>query len=245
MPSANDFAAAALKLLGVIDPTEDPSAEDGETAFDVLNRWVDGLGTQRRTIYFLARTTLTLVSGTASYTIGTGGTINIVRPLWIDHAGLILDTGATTPVETSIRVFSDDEYEAWPQKTFQSTYAQGIWYDHNWSAGLGRVYPLPIPNVGTTQLVLYTPTALTEFADQSTVYTFPPGYRRAIVYNLAMELSAHYPGATPPQNLSKLAADSLSDIKRGNFRPSHVVIDGALTRRVGTLSRMRFESGEF
>jgi hypothetical protein len=244
MPSANDFAASALKLLGVIDPTEDPSAEDGETAFDVLNRWIDGLGTQRHTIYFLQRTAHTLVSGTASYTIGINGTINIARPLWIDHANLILDTGAATPRESPIRVLQDDEYANWPQKTFQSSYAGAIWYDHNWSSGLGRIYPLPIPNVGTTQLVIYTPTALTEFADQSTIYTFPPGYRRAIVYNLAMELSAHYPGATPPQTLPMLAETSLANIKKGNVRPSSVVIDPALTRRAGTLSRMRFLSGD-
>ena len=244
MPSANDFAASALKLIGVIDPTENPSAEDGETAFEALNDWIDSLGTQRRTIYFLARTAHTLVSGTASYTIGSGGTINIARPLWIEHARLILDTGATTPLESRLRVLDDDEYSAWPQKTYQSSYARAIWYDHNWSAGLGRVYPLPIPNVGTTQLVLYTPTALTEFADQSTNYTFAPGYRRLIKFNLAKELLAHYPGATPPENLLLLARQSLDDVKKGNFRPSHVEIDPALTRRQGTLARSRFMSGD-
>ena len=56
MPSANDFAAASLRLLNVIQSGEDPSSEDGQLAFDVLNRWVDWLGTQRQTIYFLTRT---------------------------------------------------------------------------------------------------------------------------------------------------------------------------------------------
>lgn len=244
MPSANDFAAASLRLLNVIQPGEDPSSEDGETAFDVLNRWMDALGTQRQTIYFLTRTAHTLVSGTASYTIGSGGTINIVRPVWIDRAGLILDTSAATPTEVPIRVLADDEYARWSQKTLQSSLTGAIWYDHNWSSGLARVYVLPIPNVGTTQLVLYTPTALAEFADQSTDYTFPPGYERAIVYNLALELTAYFPAATPPPLLPKFATDSLADIKRANLRLSHVVIDPALRRRTGTLSRMRFLSGE-
>lgn len=244
MPSANDFAAAALKLIGIIDPTESPSAEDGETAFDVLNDWIDYLATQRQTIYFLTRTAHTLVSGTTSYTIGSGGTINIVRPMEIDHAGLILNTADSIPTEVPIRVLTDDEYEHWPQKTFQSSLSLGVWYDHNWSSGLGRIYPLPIPNVGTTQLVLYTPTALTEFADQGTNYTFAPGYRRAIRYNLADELLVHYPGATPPANLSAKAAESLASVKRPNLRLSHVVIDPALSRRTGSLSRMRFLAGE-
>ena len=244
MPSANDFTDQALRLLGVIDPTENASPEDAETGFDVLNDWIDALGLERQTIYTVLRTPHTLVSGTASYTIGSGGTINIARPIWIDHAGLILDTGASEPVEARIRVLTDDEYQHWPQKTFQSTFATGVYYDHNWSSGLGRVYPLPIPDVGTTQVVLYTPTALTEFADQSTNYTFPPGYRRAIRLNLALELSAHYPGAAPPQNLPQLAMQSLANIKRGNTRLSHVEIDPGLSGRRG-MTESRFLGGTF
>lgn len=245
MPSANDFAAAALRLLNVIQPGEDPPSEDGTVAFDVLNRWIDALGTQRQTIYFLTRTTLTLVSGTASYTIGTGGTINIARPLWIDHAGLVIDTSASTVSEVTIRVLTDDEYARWSQKTLQSSLAAAIWYDHNWSAGLGLIRPLPIPNVGTTQLVLYTPTAIVQFADQSTDYTFPPGYQRAIVHNLAQELTAYYPAAQPPPMLGKLAADSLLDIKRGNLRLEHVVIPPLPGRPRQSMTESTFTGGFF
>ena len=243
MSSANDFAGYALRLLNVIQPGEDPSAEDGQTAFDVLNRWVDWLGTQRQTIYFLTRTAHTLTASTASYTIGSGGTIDIARPVWLDHAGLVIDTGASPVTEVPIRVLTEDEYQSWSQKALTSSLSGAVYYDHNWSAGLGRVYPLPIPDVGTTQLVLYTPTAITEFANQSTDYTFPPGYARAITYNLAGELTAYYPAATPPPNLATLAADSLADVKRANFRPDHLVFDPSLHRRARTLSRMRFLSG--
>ena len=177
---------------------------------------------------------------------GTGGTINILRQLWIDAAGLILDTSETSPDEVPIRVLTDDEYAAWTPKTFQSTYATGIWYDHNWSAGLGLIRPLPIPNVSTTQLVIYTPTAVIQFADQSTNYTFPPGYQRAIVYNLALELTMYYPAAAIPPNLAKAAVDSLADLKRANLRIDHLVLDPALaglSGRHGPLSRSRFLSG--
>lgn len=247
MPSANDFAAASLRMLNVIAPGEDPSSEDGELAFDVLNRWIDSLGTQRQTIYFVARTTKTLTSGTASYTVGSGGDINIVRPAWIDNAGFVLDTTASTPVEIPIRVLTDDEYAIWPEKTLQSNAVLGVWYDHNWSSGLARVYPLPIVNVSTTQLVLYTPTALTQFADQSTSYTFPPGYQRAIVNNLALELTPYYAAAKPPQNLPQLAAMSLADVKRANLRLSEVYVDRAITQRRGTatVTPSQFTSGMF
>jgi len=243
MPSANDFIKQALVLIGVIDPTEDVSAEDAEVGLDVLNDWIDALGTQRLTMYVVTRTTKTLTSGTASYTIGSGGDINIVRPQWIENAGLILDTTATTPTEVAIQVLSDDAYAQTAMKTLTSSLTSAIWYDHNWSAGLGRVYVFPIPTVSTTQLVLYAPTALTEFANLSNDYTFPPGYRRAIRYNLALELVSHYPTATPPPDLIRKASDALGDIKRANYRSSTVVIDPTVQARRGTLSRARFLSG--
>lgn len=244
MPSANDFAAASLQLLNVIQAGEDPSSEDGQLAFDVLNRWIDWLGTQRQSIYFLTRTAHTLTASTASYTIGSGGTINIARPVWLEAAGLVIDTSVSPVTEVTIRVLTEDEYQQWTQKALTTSMPGAVYYDHNWSAGLGRVYPLPIPNVGTTQLVLYTPTAVTEFADQSADYTFPPGYERMIVNNLAQELTPYYPAATAPPNLAMLAMQSLGDVKRANNRLSHAVIDPVLTRRGGTLSRMRFLSGE-
>ena len=244
MPTANDFITRALRLLNVLDPTETPSPEDSELGLDVLNDWIDSLGVERQTIYYVTRTTQTLTASTASYTIGSGGTINIARPVWIQRAGLVLDTSASTVTEVPIRVLTDDEYALWPQKTLTSSLATAIYYDHNWSAGLGLIRPLPIPTVSTTQLVLYTPTALTEFADiSSKAYTFPPAYRRALTYNLANELAIHYPSVQPDPRIAKYAVDSLAAVKRGNMRLSEVRTD-RFWGRSGTLPQSRFLVGE-
>ena len=247
MPSATDFAARALRLLGVIDPTETPSAEDAETAFDCLNDWIDQLGTERQSIYFITRTVHTLSNGTASYTIGSGGTINMARPVWIDNVGLIIDTADPTPVEIAIRLMTDDEWAQRSQKTLTSNLVQGIWYDHNWSSGLARIYVWPIPNLDSTQLVLYTPTALTEFADLSTDYTFPPGYRTAILWNLANELAPFYPAVQPDPRVAKKADEKLAWLKRANLRLSEVYIDRAILQRrgAGTVTNSQFLSGVF
>jgi len=242
--TANDVITRALRLLGVNDPTEAPTAEDGALGLSVLNEWIDALGVERQSVYVLTRTAHTLTASTASYSIGTGGAINIVRPVWIDHAGLILDTSAATPTEIPIRVLQDDERSTIVQKTLTSSLTKAIWYDHAWSAGLGLIYVYPIPTVGTTQLVLYTPTALTEFADQSTDYTFPPAYRRAIVWNLANELAPYYPAASPDARLGRVAAETLANVKRANTRLRGMPVDVPLAFR-GTMTRARFESGGF
>jgi hypothetical protein len=246
MPTATALCTRALQLAGVVAPTDTPSAEDLSTAFEALSDMVDDWGTQRLTIYYVARTTKTLISGTATYTIGSGGSINIARPLWVQNAGLILDNTATTPVEIPIRVMTDDEWAGRAQKTLTSSLLLGIYYDHKWTAGLGIVYVWPIPTVSNTQLVLYTPTAISEFADRTTDYTFPPGYRRALLFNLANELGPWYPMAQPDPRVQKLATESLASIKRGNNRLSEIYVDRAIAQgRGGTLTNSQFMSGNF
>lgn len=242
--TAQGFINRAFRLTNAAGGTgEAPTADESVDALDWLNSMIDAWGLDNLTKYFLRRTTQTLTSGTASYSIGTGGTINIIRPTEIRNAGLILDTGATTPVEAPIRVLTDDEYAYWPQKTFQSTYTRGIWYDHNWSAGLGLVYVLPIPNVGTTQVVLYTPVAVAEFADLTTDYTFPPGYEDAIEYNLALRLATPFGRSIPPFVASQAVA-SLALLRRANLRLATVQVDPTIPRMGRrTITRAQFDGG--
>jgi hypothetical protein len=247
MPTANDFATRALQMLGVADAIDTISSEDADLALTVLNEWIDQLGTQRQAIYTVVRTTKTLANGTASYTIGTGGNIDIARPVWIQNVGLVLDTGASTLTEVPRRLFTDDEWASISQKSLGSGLISGVYYDYAWSSGLGTIYPWPVPNVGTTQLVLYVPTVLTEFANLSTSYTFPPGYERAIRTNLAMELTPYFPNRDRDNQLIlQQALSSMLRIKRANVRLQNVPIDRALTRSGrGAVTESQFLGGTF
>lgn len=245
MPSSNDFTARALRALGVIDPTETPSAEDAETGFNALNDWMESLATQRLSIYQVARTVKALTNGTATYTVGSGGDINIARPLWIQDAGLIIDNGAAQPIEMPISVLSDDDWAAVTIKTLPGPYVRGVWYDYAFAAGLATLSVTPVPDASSTSLVLYTPTALTSFADQTTSYSFPPGYNRAIRANLALELAGEY-SATPSAALVRMAEDGLTLVKRANSRLTTLFPDPTLLRRRGvTVSASQFLSGQF
>ena len=228
MPSANDFATRAFQSIGVAGAVDTISSEDAALALNVLNEWIDQLGIQRNTIY----------------TVKRGGTINVARPIWIQDVGLILDTGASTPVEAPRQLFTDEEYAGIAQKTLQSGLIQGIWFDHEWASGLGNIHVWPVPNVGTTQLVLYLPTPLTEFADLSTAYTFPPGYERAIRSNLAVELAPFY-GIPVSPDLRQQASSAMLRIKRANVRMREVPIDPSLTRRSRTMTNSQFRGGLF
>lgn len=248
MPTAHDFATRSLQMLGVADAIDTISSEDADLGFTLLNEWMDQLGVQRNAIYTVLRATpKTMTTDKASYTIGTGGEIDIVRPVWIQNVGLILDTGSPVLTEVPRRLFTDDEWAETSQKTLGSGLLRGIWYDHDWQAGLGKIYPWPVPNVGTTQLVLYVPTVLTEFDDLATDYTFPPGYERAIRTNLAAELMPYYPNQNrDDEKIERQARTAMLRIKRANVRLQEVPIDRALTRRGrGTLTESQFLGGTF
>lgn len=241
----NELAYRAFRLITTAGGTgETPTDDEMVDALAWCNSMIDAWGLHELTKYMRLRTATTLVSGTASYSIGSGGTINIVRPTEIKNAGLILDTSATYPVEEPIAVLTEDEYAAWPEKTFQSTYARAVYYNHNWSAGLGLLYPLPIPNVGTTQLVIYTPVAIAEFADRTTDYTFPPGYEEALEYNLAVRLATPF-GRDIPEFVATMARSSLAVVKRANLRASEVIVDTWRTTQQGNLTASRFTGGTF
>lgn len=217
--------SGALTQLGVLAAGETLANADAEAALTRLNDWIDSLGTERLTIYKLLRTEKALASGTASYTFGSGGAINIVRPVWLQDAGLIEDNTAAIPQERPIKVLTDDEWARVPDKT-QTGIVGSVYCNFDWSAGLALVSVYPIPNTATTTLVLYTPVALTEFANLTTDYTFPPGYRRFLRTNLAIELAPEYGRPLDPA-LVQQAIDAKAQIKRANHREADLRLDPA------------------
>jgi hypothetical protein len=212
----------ALARLGAIGATDVPDGDDLAKGLELLNAFVDGLGAERLSMYKLLRTAKTLASGTASYTIGTGGDISIVRPLTIQRAGLITNTSDATPMEVPIRVYHDDEWAGIVQKTLTGTLLQGIWYDHDFASSMGRIYVWPIPSGSTTQLILYTPVAVSEF-DETTDVVLPPGYERMLEYNLACECADAWEKPLNPRT-ERIAATTLSRLKGVNLRPTRLAM---------------------
>jgi hypothetical protein len=218
---------SALKTLNATAVEEDPTNAEAQDALLRLNDWIDSLALDDFTIYFLLRTVVALTASTASYTIGTGGAINISRPTEISAAGLILNTGTTPPQELPIDVFTDQQYENIVQKTYSSTYPTGIYYDHGWTTGLATIKPYPIPNQSLSQLVLYTPQALLEMTLTGDV-TFPPGYRRFLRYGLARELAPEFGGWD--EQKERIYLTTKQRIEEKNLRMSDLQVPSSVAR---------------
>jgi hypothetical protein len=233
--TANDLITRAMKTLGVLASGETPTSDEVDDGLTVLNNMVDTWATQRLTIYTTTRNVFDLSASTQEYTIGTGGTFNIVRPLWISAASIIIDktASASQKLELALPVgLTVDQWQEVSLKGLESTYPTQFYYDDNWVAGLAKISVWPTPTTGNSQLVLYTPTALTQFADLTTAYTFPPGYEEALRYQLAIRLGPEF-GVQVTPDVRLLALQSLGNIKRVNIHTEELSVDAALMSQGG------------
>jgi hypothetical protein len=159
-----------LRKIGYLQATEIPTGPDSADAFTSLTRMIDRWELRPGLMFASQRTTKTLASGTATYEIGQGAAINVARPLHILSASLVTDTGATTPTEIPVEVITDPaDWARERQKTLSGAHVQAIFYDRSLSFGAGIVSVHPVPNIGTTQLVLYTGVPVQQFADMATM----------------------------------------------------------------------------
>lgn len=240
---ARDVIKRALQLLGEVGATQTPSAEDVSLGLEVLNEWIDKLALESTNLFYVGRNVHNLAASTASYTIGTGGAFNQVRPVHIEAVSIIPDGGAADPTEIPLgRPLNLEDYQRLSMKTATGGWPTTVYYDHNWAAGLGTIFVHPVPTSNAPDIVLYTPQALAEFADLDTDYTFPPGYRRAIRYNLAVELAEHFDGALVSPRIERVAIESMAEIKRANYRPTTLGLDPAL---LGYAGRWNIQTGGY
>jgi hypothetical protein len=74
------------------------------------------------------------------------------------------------------------------------------------------VYPVPLRDL---EWHFVSVEVLTQPASLSTALTFPPGYLRAFVYNLAMEFAPEF-GVEPSPQVKRIAMTSKRNLKRIN-----------------------------
>jgi hypothetical protein len=84
--------------------------------------------------------------------------------------------------------------------------------------------------------VLYAPAAVSEFAGLSTAISLPPGYRRMLVKNLAVDLAPSYEKEVSSA-LYEAAVEAKAVVKRANRRLVDMCFDpGALVQGGGGLT---------
>ena len=205
MTTALTIITRALVDLQAIEAGVAPSAQEASDGLDYLNDLIQSLDNEGLIIYAETTDALT-VTGSASYTYGTGGTINAARPITINSAYFTLSGYDYTPVN----ILNRQQYEALADKNATGSIPTSIYV--NYTYPLATVYVYPVPSTGTLNLSSQKP--LTEQALLTTVLSMPKGYERMLRLNLAVEMMSQY--GVQDQKIMILADNAKKDIKRVN-----------------------------
>lgn len=203
--SALNIITEAAQLLGVVFKSESLSSDEANDGLIALNDMLDSWSNDGLIIsaYTLESFSLT---GAASYTIGSGGTFNTVRPISIATA-VIRYSSVDYPLEFITQ-------EAYQQqiaiKTLTSPIPDYITYDNDYPLGKIKLYPLD--TAGST-LYLQSNKPLTNLSALTTTVSLPPGWKRALKYNLALELAPQYTDNPPSPLVIQTARESLGMLR--------------------------------
>lgn len=171
------------------------------------------------------KTTATFSAWFDTFTISGLAGVPIPRPVYIDRVS-ILDPTLDTPYEIPLTKWNDAAYEQQTVKDLQSTFPSAWYYNPTFPYGTLTFWP--VPSSATYDAVIYVPTQVAQFEAVTDTFEAPPGYKRMLVNNLALELCPSYEKQPHPL-LMKAAAESLAAVKRTNQRPTDLAFDsGAL-----------------
>jgi hypothetical protein len=223
--TGQDLLSAAMRVAGVLAAGETAPSDEMAIAQTVANQMLESWSAERLSVFTLNRQTFSLVAGTASYTLGTGGAFNIPRPAHIEYVSRVLNSNPLQPLEQPLKLYTDEEWQGIPVKSITSSLPLGVYDDGGFP--LRTLTYWPVPTDSTVQTILGVWAALTQFTDLNTDNTFPPGYIDAIKYNLAVRIAAEWPGSVTDLTI-QLAKECLSRIKRTNVPIICWTIDPAM-----------------
>jgi hypothetical protein len=210
MTTALQLIETSAKKLGALQAGESLSAADAADSLAALNSMLDGWSIDRLLVYEIQQDTHTWPASTTSRSIGTGGNFNVTRPTKIEKGTFFRDSSNNDypVIVTMDRV----TYDSLTVKSTTGTYPNILFYDPAYPLGLLYVYPTP--SVALT-LHLNTWQVLQNFASLTTDLSLPPGYQRAIEFNLAVELEPIF-NLKVPDSVVRIAAKSMAALKAIN-----------------------------
>jgi hypothetical protein len=114
--------------------------------------------------------------------------------------------------EIPLSIYNIQEYADIVQKQTQSTQPEALYFQRG--APLSTIYLYTVPSAAN-KLVLYSKKALSNFTSVNDSISLPPGYQRALRYNLALELAVEY-GKQPSEYVFQTSQELKAQLMRVN-----------------------------
>jgi hypothetical protein len=225
MTTVRQIITDSLRLIEEVGAGETPSAESSSDAMRALSMMINSWSPQGDLIYSETVETFNLTANDGVYTIGATGDFATPRPTRIVAA--TVNDGS---IDKSLDIIPANIYAAIQDKTIVGV-PDTLTFFSDYPNATIKLYPLPS---SAYTITLYTEKPLTEYTSLDTVLSLPPGYERALKYNLAIEIAPEY-GKQASATVMKIAIESKNAIRNANNRYDNdkLMTDAALISKSG------------
>lgn len=206
MSTVPDLLNAAAAKFGLYsqDRALDPSATT--LMLSGLQQLLDSLANWQGWAYQITSESLPLVGGVADYssTLLAAG-----RPLKVENATVVLSS-----VTYALAIYPYDRYSDISYKPVSSI-PTAMYPEMGFPNATFHFWPIPF---GPMTALLDCRRPVTGTLTLGTTLSLPPGYERAIVHTLAVEMAPSFGSETSPAT-QDIARKSLAALKRTNYQP--------------------------
>lgn len=210
LTSGDLFKAALRKCGGIIAEGETPSSELMEDIRIAFNTLLDSWSAERLSVFATQDQTLTWPAGSASRTLGPSGDLVGLRPIKLLDSTYFKDP--STVVSYDLTIVNEAAYNSIALKTSTSAYPQILRIEMTMPDA--TVYLYPVPTIAI-EMHFISVIALTQVDNLTTDIVVPPGYLRALTFNLAAEICPEL-GIEPPATTQRIAMTSKRILKAQN-----------------------------
>lgn len=225
MAIAGDLINRALRLIGVLAEDETPSASISQDALAAMNQMIDSWSTERLAVFCTQEQIFTWPAGEIMRTLGPTGDFVGTRITKLEDATYYVSSFG---MSHNVIIADSTQYGRVTAKVLMSDIPNVIFVNATVPNAELRLYPIPAENLEwhfISTMALQQPALLT------TDLVLPPGYSRAFIYNLAMEIAPEF-GVEPSGQVARIAMVSKRNIKRLNNLPQMLEMPhGMITHR--------------
>lgn len=205
--NAKRLIKRALRKINAYDRESEPTPQEYADCLEELNGMLGILMAKKLFIMHTVQESFSLSSGTASYTIGSGGNFNTTRPYRIQAAFIRVGTQ-----DFQLEVVNDKTYRKIPTKS-DSGRPYLVSYHPTYPLGYINFYYTPDSNY-TVYFDNISP--LAEITSLTANFTLAPEYENFIVYNLAILLASEFE-KTPTQLVVDIALQTMEWLQSVNL----------------------------
>tara|TARA_R100000008_G_C3569327_1_gene161068 strand:+ start:80 stop:790 length:711 start_codon:yes stop_codon:yes gene_type:complete len=182
MTTARDIIKGALRKIHKLGSGQSLAPEDASDALETLNDMIATWSIEGGLIFTETKETFPVSGGAVSYTIGSGGDFDTVKPVKIFSM-----TYTQGSIDYKLRQYDNISYSRIADKDQQGI-PEVFYFNDNYP--LAEIFFYYAPSNGS--VTIYSEKPLTEFTSLDAELDMPAYYRAALIYNLALWLAPEY-----------------------------------------------------